>query len=75
MLVGVYKNSWFCLVLLGINFGLVYGLILPLGLILPWPYSIWIPFGIGFIIAIYTVRHFARKYNEKMATSSTTGKA
>ena len=57
-------------VLLGINFGLGYVVGIPVQMVLPFPYGYGLSLLIGIIVSVFIVRHFARKYNEKISTES-----
>ena len=55
-------------ILVGINFAVGFALGIPLGMTLPEPYGSIVSVPLSIIISIYVVRHFARKYNEKIKT-------
>jgi len=53
-------------VLFGINLALGIGVGLPLGVVLVDPYNFFVSLAIQIPISVLIVRHFARKYNEKI---------
>ena len=55
-------------VLVGINLVIGYGLGIPLGIVVPYPYGGIVALAIEIPISVFVVRHFARKYNEKITT-------
>jgi hypothetical protein len=54
-------------VLLGINLLVGYGVGLPLEMVLSYPYGFVVSIAIQIPITVFVVRHFARKYNEKIS--------
>ena len=57
-------------VLLGINLVLGYGIGIPLQMVLPWPFGFLVSLGAEIVFAVYVVKHFARKYNEKITSGN-----
>ena len=55
--------------LLGINIIVGWGISMPIDMIVPYPYAYLVSFSVSIAISVYVVRHFARKYNEKIQLS------
>jgi hypothetical protein len=56
--------------LFGISIIVGWGISMPINTIIPYPYAYLVSFPLSIAISVYVVRHFARKYNEKISSES-----